>query len=202
MIREMRRIGHDKLRALIRRAAAFTTIPPHHAATAAEAIIRRRKVMGEKLYVFYDPPLHIVKGEGVWLSASDGRRYLDCYNNVPHVGHAHPYVAEAIARQARTLNTNTRYITDQAIEYAERLTALAADQTGSTATVAAVEFYVDGTEIGSVTTPPYTTTWTPLWKRDLKMWARRWKLDILSPLAEASWLPMPRVTMLSSWAKT
>ena len=127
MIREMRRIGHDNLRALIRRAAAFTTIPPHHAETAPEAIARRRKVMGEKLYVFYDPPLHIVKGEGVWLSASDGRRYLDCYNNVPHVGHAHPYVAEAIARQARTLNTNTRYITDQAIEYAERLTALASE---------------------------------------------------------------------------
>jgi 4-aminobutyrate aminotransferase-like enzyme len=127
MIREMRRIGHDRLRALIRRAAAFTSIPPHHAETAAEAITRRRKVMGEKLYVFYDPPLHIVKGEGVWLTASDGRRYLDCYNNVPHVGHAHPYVAEAIARQARTLNTNTRYITDQAIEYAERLTALASE---------------------------------------------------------------------------
>ena len=80
--------------------------------------------MGEKLYVFYDPPLHIVKGEGVWLTASDGRRYLDCYNNVPHVGHCHPYVAEAIARQARTLNTNTRYITDQSIEYAERLAEL------------------------------------------------------------------------------
>jgi len=127
MIREMRRIGHDKLRGLIRRAAAFPAVPVHHAGTAAEAIERRRKVMGEKLYVFYDPPLHIVKGDGVWLTASDGRRYLDCYNNVPHVGHAHPYVAEAIARQARTLNTNTRYITDQAIEYAERLAALASE---------------------------------------------------------------------------
>ena len=83
--------------------------------------------MGEKLYVFYDPPLHIVKGEGVWLTASDGKRYLDCYNNVPHVGHAHPYVAEAIARQARTLSTNTRYITDQSIEYAERLAELASE---------------------------------------------------------------------------
>ena len=127
MIREMRRIGHDRLRGLVRRAAAFSTVPPHHAGTAAEAIERRRKVMGEKLYVFYDPPLHIVKGAGVWLTASDGCRYLDCYNNVPHVGHAHPYVAEAIARQVRTLNTNTRYITDQAIEYAERLTALASE---------------------------------------------------------------------------
>lgn len=125
MIREMRRIGHDRLKALARRAAAFPSVPPRHAATAEDAIARRRKVMGEKLYVFYDPPLHIVKGEGVWLTASDGRRYLDCYNNVPHVGHAHPYVAEAIARQARTLTTNTRYLTDQSIEYAERLAELA-----------------------------------------------------------------------------
>ncbi|MCA3559727.1 MAG: aminotransferase class III-fold pyridoxal phosphate-dependent enzyme [Aestuariivirga sp.] len=127
MIRELRRIGHDEVRALIRRAAAFPGAPPQHPKTAEEAIARRRRVMGEKLYVFYDPPLHIVKGEGVWLTASDGRRYLDCYNNVPHVGHAHPYVAEAIARQARTLNTNTRYITDQALEYAERLTELAGE---------------------------------------------------------------------------
>ncbi len=124
MIRELRRLGHDRLRGLIRRAAAFPAVPHRHPATLEEAVARRRKVMGEQLYVFYDPPLHIVKGEGVWLTASDGRRYLDCYNNVPHVGHSHPYVAEAIARQARTLNTNTRYITDQAIEYAERLVEL------------------------------------------------------------------------------
>ena len=124
MIRELRRIGHDRLKGLIRRAATFPAAPQRHAATLDEAVSRRRSVMGEKLYVFYDPPLHIVKGEGVWLTASDGRRYLDCYNNVPHVGHSHPYVAEAIARQARTLSTNTRYITDQCIEYAERLVAL------------------------------------------------------------------------------
>ena len=124
IIRELRSIGHDSLRAVIRRAAAFPSSPPRHAGTAEEAIARRRRVMGEKLYVFYDPPLHIVKGEGVWLESSDGRRFLDCYNNVPHVGHCHPYVTEAIARQARTLNTNTRYITDQSIEYAERLVEL------------------------------------------------------------------------------
>jgi 4-aminobutyrate aminotransferase-like enzyme/Ser/Thr protein kinase RdoA (MazF antagonist) len=127
MIRELRRIGAGKLRGLIRRAAAFPAEPVRHAASLEEAVARRRKVMGEKLYVFYDPPLHIVKGEGVWLTASDGRRYLDCYNNVPHVGHCHPYVTAAIARQAAVLNTNTRYITDQAVEYAERLTAMAGE---------------------------------------------------------------------------
>ena len=126
-LKALRDIGRDKLTSDIRRAAAFPGVPPRHPRTAEEAIARRKRVMGEKLYVFYDPPLHIVKGEGVWLESSDGRRFLDCYNNVPHVGHCHPYVTEAIARQARRLNTNTRYITDQSIEYAERLTALSSE---------------------------------------------------------------------------
>ncbi|MGE3832029.1 MAG: aminotransferase class III-fold pyridoxal phosphate-dependent enzyme, partial [Parvibaculaceae bacterium] len=108
---------------LIRRAGAH---PPKYAGetrSVPELLARRRKVMGEKLYLFYDPPLHLVKGEGVWLTDADGKRYLDCYNNVPHVGHCHPYVSEAIARQARLLATNTRYVTDEAIDYAERLAA-------------------------------------------------------------------------------
>ncbi len=107
MIRVLREMGEARLRGLIRRAAAYPALPPEHAANAGEAIARRKQVMGEKLYVFYDPPLHMVKGEGVWLTASDGRRYLDCYNNVPHVGHCHPYVTEAIARQARAPSTPT-----------------------------------------------------------------------------------------------
>ena len=127
MIRQLRKIGHDRLKGLARRAAAFPAAAEPRPQPVEEALSRRRKVMGEKLYVFYDPPLHIVRGEGVWLESSDGRRFLDCYNNVPHVGHCHPYVTEAIARQARTLNTNTRYITDQSIDYAERLVALSAE---------------------------------------------------------------------------
>ncbi len=127
MIRELRKLGHDRLHNLIRRAAAFPPKVQSPPESVGDIIARRRRVMGEKLYVFYDPPLHMVKGKGVWLTASDGKRYLDCYNNVPHVGHCHPYVTEAIARQARTLNTNTRYITDQSIDYAERLGALSSD---------------------------------------------------------------------------
>ena len=88
-----------------------------------EMLVRRQRVMGNRLYLFYDPPLHVVRGEGVWLYDASSRPYLDCYNNVPHVGHAHPRVADAISRQVHVLNTNTRYVTDQAIEYAERLTA-------------------------------------------------------------------------------
>ena len=78
--------------------------------------------MGKAYRLFYEQPLHVVSGEGVWLYDSDGNRYLDVYNNVPHVGHCHPQVVEAICKQAQTLNTHTRYLHDLVLEYAERLT--------------------------------------------------------------------------------
>ena len=63
----------------------------------------------------------LVRGEGVWLVDAHGRRYLDAYNNVAAVGHCHPHVVAAIARQAATLNTHTRYLHDGILDYAERL---------------------------------------------------------------------------------
>ena len=83
---------------------------------------RRRKLMGSAYQLFYDEPLHLVRGEGAWLYDADDRKYLDMYNNVPHVGHCHPHVVEAICRQAATLNTHTRYLHDNVLDYAERLT--------------------------------------------------------------------------------
>ncbi len=84
---------------------------------------RRRRALGDHVPTFYETPLHLVRGEGVWLWDASGRRYLDAYNNVPHVGHCHPHVTEAIARQAATLNTHTRYLHDSIVAYVERLTA-------------------------------------------------------------------------------
>ena len=84
---------------------------------------RRARLMGPNVPTFYDEPVHIVRGQGVWLWDAAGRRYLDCYNNVPHVGHCHPKVVEAIARQAATLNTHTRYLHEKVLDYIERLTA-------------------------------------------------------------------------------
>lgn len=78
--------------------------------------------MGPAYRLFYDEPVHVVRGEGVWLFDADGRRYLDLYNNVPHVGHCHPKVVEAIGEQARKLNTHTRYLHDNVVNLAERLT--------------------------------------------------------------------------------
>ena len=85
---------------------------------------RRNKLLGEKAPLFYDQPLHIVKGEGVWLHDADGKRYLDVYNNVPNVGHCHPHVVEAIAKQAATLNIHTRYLHETIVNYGEKLTSL------------------------------------------------------------------------------
>ncbi len=89
----------------------------------ADVMQRRLQAMGRKPWLFYSKPLHMLRGEGVWLHADDGRAYLDCYNNVAHVGHAHPVVADAVAKQLRVLNTNTRYLTDESIAYAEALKA-------------------------------------------------------------------------------
>jgi 4-aminobutyrate aminotransferase-like enzyme len=90
--------------------------------TTSDLIARRARLLGPNVATFYDDPVHLVRGEGVWLWDADGRRYLDCYNNVAHVGHCHPKVVEAIARQAATLNTHTRYLHDGILDYAERLT--------------------------------------------------------------------------------
>jgi 4-aminobutyrate aminotransferase-like enzyme len=88
-----------------------------------DLIARRRALLGPNVSTFYAEPVHIVGGEGVWLWDSDGRSYLDCYNNVPHVGHTNPRVVEALCKQARTLNTHTRYLHEGILDYVERLTA-------------------------------------------------------------------------------
>jgi 4-aminobutyrate aminotransferase-like enzyme len=88
-----------------------------------ELVARRRALLGPNVSTFYDEPVHIVRGQGVWLWDADGRKYLDCYNNVPHVGHCNPRVVEAICKQASTLNTHTRYLHEGILDYVERLTA-------------------------------------------------------------------------------
>ncbi|GEO00435.1 aspartate aminotransferase family protein [Novosphingobium sediminis] len=85
---------------------------------------RRDRAFGRGAKLFYDEPLHLVGGEGASLFDKQGRRYVDMYNNVPCVGHAHPRIVEAMARQQATLNTHSRYLSEPAIALAERLTAL------------------------------------------------------------------------------
>ncbi|MDN5804234.1 MAG: aminotransferase class III-fold pyridoxal phosphate-dependent enzyme, partial [Microlunatus sp.] len=90
---------------------------------------RRAAVMGGGLSpLFYRAPLEIIRGEGPWLYAADGRRYLDAYNNVAVVGHAHPAVTRAVSQQLGTLNTHSRYLHPAAVELAERLLATVPDE--------------------------------------------------------------------------
>lgn len=89
----------------------------------AELVERRQRTFGPTSMLFYEKPLNLIRGEGVWLYDADGSRYLDAYNNVPSIGHCHPKVVEAVSRQMATLNTHTRYLYDIVYTYAERLLA-------------------------------------------------------------------------------
>jgi len=84
---------------------------------------RRARVLGPAYRLFYREPVQMARGAGTRLYDADGVEYLDAYNNVPAVGHCHPRVVEAQSRQARILNTHTRYLSPGVVDYAERLVA-------------------------------------------------------------------------------
>ena len=86
-------------------------------------LARRARTFGPISMLFYDRPLHFVRASGAEMYDAEGTAYLDLYNNVPSVGHAHPHVVEAIARQAALINIHTRYLHDTVLAYAERLLA-------------------------------------------------------------------------------
>jgi 4-aminobutyrate aminotransferase-like enzyme/Ser/Thr protein kinase RdoA (MazF antagonist) len=92
--------------------------------TFEETLAARKRLLGGNLSLSYEKPLKIVRGSMQHLYDETGRAYLDVYNNVPLVGHSHPRVVRAIQEQVALLNTNTRYLHDNILKYAERLTAL------------------------------------------------------------------------------
>lgn len=102
-------------------------IPPERFATpagTADLLERRRARFGGNVRLSYGgAPLRIVRGWMQYLFDETGRTYVDAYNNVPHVGHAHPVVSRAVADQLGTLNTNTRYLHELPVQYAEELLA-------------------------------------------------------------------------------
>jgi 4-aminobutyrate aminotransferase-like enzyme len=105
---------------------------------------RRERALGAGAPLFYDRPLHIVRGEGVYLFDETGRRYVDMYNNVPCVGHANPHVVEAMSRQQATLNVHSRYLHEGIVALAERLAALHGPA------IESVVFSCSGTEANEV----------------------------------------------------
>ena len=84
----------------------------------------RERTLGPSLSLSYAKPLHIVRGRGTVLFDIDAQPYLDCVNNVAHVGHSHPRVMQTAAKQMGTLNTNTRYLHENILRYSARLTSL------------------------------------------------------------------------------
>jgi 4-aminobutyrate aminotransferase-like enzyme len=98
----------------------FPARPP----SGEEILSARRRHLGPNLSVSYRRPLTMVRGHMQFLFDSEGRRFLDAVNNVPHVGHCHPRVVAAAARQLAVLNSNTRYLHPLLASYAERLAAL------------------------------------------------------------------------------
>jgi Ser/Thr protein kinase RdoA (MazF antagonist) len=97
---------------------------PEKETGAGETLAARSSLLGKSLSVSYRQPLKIVRGWRQYLYDDTGRAYLDVYNNVPLVGHSHPRVVRAAQEQLALLNTNTRYLHDNVLRYAERLTAL------------------------------------------------------------------------------
>lgn len=89
-----------------------------------EALVARRQAaLGPAYRLFYETPVHLVRGQGVWLYDKDGNAYLDTYNNVASVGHCHPRVVQAMAAQAATFASHTRYLHETVLDYSERLLA-------------------------------------------------------------------------------
>ena len=104
-------------------AAVERAFRPARGPSVDETLAIRRRVTGANLSVAYRRPVKAVRGWMQYLYDDAGRRYLDAYNNVPHVGHSHPRVVEAVTAQLGLLNTNTRYLHDNLAAFAERLTA-------------------------------------------------------------------------------
>lgn len=112
----------------------------------AKGLLQRRRdlALGSGAELFYDTPLEIVRGEGVYLYDRDGRRYVDMYNNVPCVGHANPAVVDAMAEQQATVNVHSRYLHEGIVTFAERLAGLNHDG------IESVVFSCSGTEANEV----------------------------------------------------
>jgi 4-aminobutyrate aminotransferase-like enzyme len=92
-------------------------------ASANPCVNRRLNNLGAASVLFYRQPIEMVSAQGCWMTAADGRRYLDFYNNVPSVGHSHPAVLEAVTQQLSRLNTNTRYLVAAVDDYLDALKA-------------------------------------------------------------------------------
>lgn len=127
MLFKLNDMGQETVTHRLREALRFPVYSPidnegQPFATDQDELVQHREQHLGKIWHFYDQPLHITRAQGGWMYSADGTAYLDAYNNVPQMGHCHPHIVKAIARQAEALNTNTRYMCDIVADYAARLT--------------------------------------------------------------------------------
>lgn len=114
-------INPVKARLAFRTACGY---PPEPVDTGyAHLLQERKKFIGRNLSISYQKKLKIVKGALQYLYDDLGNTYVDCVNNVSHVGHCHPVLVKALQKQVAVLNTNTRYLNDHLVAYAKKLTA-------------------------------------------------------------------------------
>ena len=104
----------------------------HLSTDAAAHVARRQRLLGPAYRLFYKTPVEISRAKGVFLYDKHGNEYLDAYNNVVSLGHAHPRVVEAIQKQLETLCTHTRYMQEPLLDYAETLINTFAGDLGRT----------------------------------------------------------------------
>jgi 4-aminobutyrate aminotransferase-like enzyme/Ser/Thr protein kinase RdoA (MazF antagonist) len=151
--------------------------------TDEDLIARRGRAFGPAISpLTYERPLRLARGDGVWLFDADGGRFLDCYNNVPVLGHAHPRVTEAIARQSRSLNTNMRYLHPAAIELAERLIATMPPGSG----LDTVLLVNSGSEAND-TAWRLASTWTGAHGAVVTAYAYHGVTDVIADLSPEEW---------------
>jgi 4-aminobutyrate aminotransferase-like enzyme len=127
LLEKLRDVHPDFAHYAFRGACGLPPCPLHRipkpSFTSDQTLEYRRQFIAPSLSLSYQQPLKIVHGSGQFLYADDGRPYLDCVNNVAHVGHCHPRVVQAVHVQMAALNTNTRYLHDNIVGYARRLCA-------------------------------------------------------------------------------
>ena len=100
---------------LVRSATDWHPFPPQ------EMLKRRTELISKNQNLSYDTPFQVSRGWKHFLSDQEGRTYIDAYNNVPHIGHANPAVIKAVSDQMQLVSTNTRYLHENLVKYAEAL---------------------------------------------------------------------------------
>jgi 4-aminobutyrate aminotransferase-like enzyme/Ser/Thr protein kinase RdoA (MazF antagonist) len=147
LLEDFRALGWSEVADRLRVASlgSRASSPANPNSTAKDLLSRRKRVLGPALApLTYERPLHLVRGQGSHMFDPDGASYLDAYNNVPVVGHCNPRVSDAIADQAHTLNTNTRYLHESVVELAEQLISTMPEQLDT------VMFFNSGSEANDI----------------------------------------------------